>query len=609
MGLDGSVFLPGAEAAGDRRTRSTRRPAGQRPLAGRQPRRLDARGLRRRAGALRAQAQARGLDAARPLVRRLRGDAVPRRLPGQRDAADRLLHRRRRGARARRARGPVRGAARGRRRLASRPPSTASTTSRRSTTAARVWLDQMPFFVGAPDRVETVRAAFADVAYRVDIMREASRLGRAARARPRCATATSRCSRSPASTIARRRRPPRAGSPRPRRAASCSMIEGTGHFPFAEAPEAYWGGVPGVAGAMSTPDQVSPASRSRSTPRALAELAAAASAPSAARAASGEEVLVGLTVVRRRGGRPQRGRVRVAPRRRGLVLLRAARPRRRRARRARRRAAARGVAGPGASPTSPPPGARSRAARWRARPTGRPAPGWWRSAASPSRPRAAPRRTGRASARASWSCPRSRWRAATARSASRWRRWPRPTTCPRSSRTASRRGPPGCASAPLPLLDPAPAGRFRIASTAPPEHYEEAVARAVERIRAGALEKIVLAREVAVHAPAPHDAAATFGVLRAAFGSCFVFCAGRGDRAFVAASPELLVRREGLRDVDRRAGRLDPPLGRPGRRRPPRRAAAAARPRTARSRRSSPAGSPARCARTRSGSRRPTSRR
>ncbi len=105
----------------------------------------------------------------------------------------------------------------------------------------------------------------------------------------------------------------------------------------------------------------------------------------------------------------------------------------------------------------------------------------------------------------------------------------------------------GLRERPLPILDPAPVGRFRIASTAPPEHYEEAVARAVERIRAGALEKIVLAREVAVHAPAPHDAAATFGVLRAAFGSCFVFCAGRGDRAFVAASPELLVRREGLR--------------------------------------------------------------
>jgi salicylate biosynthesis isochorismate synthase/menaquinone-specific isochorismate synthase len=100
---------------------------------------------------------------------------------------------------------------------------------------------------------------------------------------------------------------------------------------------------------------------------------------------------------------------------------------------------------------------------------------------------------------------------------------------------------------PLPLLDPAPAGRFRIASTAPPEHYEAAVARAVERIRSGAFEKIVLAREVAVHAPAAHDAAAVFGVLRAGFESCYVYCAGAGDAAFVGASPELLVRREGLR--------------------------------------------------------------
>ena len=100
---------------------------------------------------------------------------------------------------------------------------------------------------------------------------------------------------------------------------------------------------------------------------------------------------------------------------------------------------------------------------------------------------------------------------------------------------------------PLPLLDPAPIGRFQIASTAPPEHYEHAVARAVERIRAGEFEKICLAREVSVHAPASHDAAAVFDVLRAGFGSCYVFCAGAGDAAFVAASPELLVRREGQR--------------------------------------------------------------
>jgi salicylate biosynthesis isochorismate synthase/menaquinone-specific isochorismate synthase len=100
---------------------------------------------------------------------------------------------------------------------------------------------------------------------------------------------------------------------------------------------------------------------------------------------------------------------------------------------------------------------------------------------------------------------------------------------------------------PLPLLDPDPAGRFRVVSAMPPEHYESAVARAVERIRGGALDKIVLAREVQVHAPRAYDAPAVVGVLREAFPSCYTFCAGRGDSAFLAATPELLVRREGLR--------------------------------------------------------------
>jgi salicylate biosynthesis isochorismate synthase/menaquinone-specific isochorismate synthase len=100
---------------------------------------------------------------------------------------------------------------------------------------------------------------------------------------------------------------------------------------------------------------------------------------------------------------------------------------------------------------------------------------------------------------------------------------------------------------PLPLLDPDPAGRFRVISTMPPEHYEGAVARAVERIRSGEFEKVVLAREVEVHAPTAHDAGAVFGVLRDAFPSCNVFASGRGDATFIAASPELLVRREGLR--------------------------------------------------------------
>ncbi len=101
--------------------------------------------------------------------------------------------------------------------------------------------------------------------------------------------------------------------------------------------------------------------------------------------------------------------------------------------------------------------------------------------------------------------------------------------------------------APLPLLDPAPMGRYEVLSPMPPSHYEEAVAGAVQRIRSNEIKKIVLAREVEVHAPRPHDPAAVLGVLREAFGSCYVFAVGRGDAAFVAASPELLARREGQR--------------------------------------------------------------
>jgi salicylate biosynthesis isochorismate synthase/menaquinone-specific isochorismate synthase len=105
----------------------------------------------------------------------------------------------------------------------------------------------------------------------------------------------------------------------------------------------------------------------------------------------------------------------------------------------------------------------------------------------------------------------------------------------------------GLRDLPLPLLDPAPAGRYRVVSPMPPAHYEEAVVRAVERIRAGELDKVVLAREVEVHAPVDHDPGAVIGILREAFPSCYVFAVGRGEATFLAASPELLVRREGQR--------------------------------------------------------------
>jgi salicylate biosynthesis isochorismate synthase/menaquinone-specific isochorismate synthase len=102
-------------------------------------------------------------------------------------------------------------------------------------------------------------------------------------------------------------------------------------------------------------------------------------------------------------------------------------------------------------------------------------------------------------------------------------------------------------AAAMPLIDPDPVQPTRVAGAAPPTHYEEAVARAVERIRAGELEKIVLAREVRAHSATPHDPAAIAGALRDAFPACYCWCVGTPEAAFLGASPELLVRRDGAR--------------------------------------------------------------
>jgi salicylate biosynthesis isochorismate synthase/menaquinone-specific isochorismate synthase len=98
---------------------------------------------------------------------------------------------------------------------------------------------------------------------------------------------------------------------------------------------------------------------------------------------------------------------------------------------------------------------------------------------------------------------------------------------------------------PLPLLDPHLTERPRIRSAHPPVEFERAVAAAVETIGGGELGKVVLAREVVVEAGAAHEPAALFGALRELFPSCFCFCCGTPEAAFLGASPELLVRRAG----------------------------------------------------------------
>jgi salicylate biosynthesis isochorismate synthase/menaquinone-specific isochorismate synthase len=99
-------------------------------------------------------------------------------------------------------------------------------------------------------------------------------------------------------------------------------------------------------------------------------------------------------------------------------------------------------------------------------------------------------------------------------------------------------------AASLPLLDPARAGT-RIRSVRPPGEFEAVVQMARDRIAAGEIEKVVLAREVAVEAEAAYDPAAVFGAMRDLFPACFCFCCGTPEAAFTGASPELLVRRSG----------------------------------------------------------------
>ncbi|HEY1356272.1 MAG TPA: chorismate-binding protein, partial [Solirubrobacterales bacterium] len=93
----------------------------------------------------------------------------------------------------------------------------------------------------------------------------------------------------------------------------------------------------------------------------------------------------------------------------------------------------------------------------------------------------------------------------------------------------------GLRTDPLSLIDPHRLERPTIRSARPPGDFEDAVEEATGRIDAGALEKVVLAREVLISSPAAHDPGAVFGALREHFPSCFCFCCGTPEAAFVGA--------------------------------------------------------------------------
>jgi menaquinone-specific isochorismate synthase len=100
-------------------------------------------------------------------------------------------------------------------------------------------------------------------------------------------------------------------------------------------------------------------------------------------------------------------------------------------------------------------------------------------------------------------------------------------------------------SEPLPLLDPHPTSQVEISSVRPPGDFERMIAAATARIEKGGMSKVVLAREVLASAASAHSPAAVFGAMREQFPSCFCFCCGTPEAAFIGASPELLLRRSG----------------------------------------------------------------
>jgi menaquinone-specific isochorismate synthase len=89
----------------------------------------------------------------------------------------------------------------------------------------------------------------------------------------------------------------------------------------------------------------------------------------------------------------------------------------------------------------------------------------------------------------------------------------------------------------------APPDEFRLASARPHHDFLNRVGAALAEIASGRLDKVVLAREVTVHANRPFRQSDLVGRLRALHPSCTTFAID----GFIGASPELLIRRSGER--------------------------------------------------------------
>jgi isochorismate synthase len=104
----------------------------------------------------------------------------------------------------------------------------------------------------------------------------------------------------------------------------------------------------------------------------------------------------------------------------------------------------------------------------------------------------------------------------------------------------------------VPLHDEiAPEPKWAITALVPdplPVEYEAAVERALAAIEAGEVDKVVLARTLIVDADAPIDPRLVARRFNAEEPGCFVFLVALpgGSSSLVGASPELVIRREGL---------------------------------------------------------------
>jgi isochorismate synthase len=90
---------------------------------------------------------------------------------------------------------------------------------------------------------------------------------------------------------------------------------------------------------------------------------------------------------------------------------------------------------------------------------------------------------------------------------------------------------------------PAAAGQIRRAEDVPAADEWKTIVRQVEQnLRRGELGKVVLARQYHVQGRTRFDPAQVIARLRADYSDCFLFAVARGDRCFLGASPERLVR-------------------------------------------------------------------